>query len=88
MSFLSQSRELHTRVEEVSSSVSTQWEGLSQVSSTYVIDCVRPEDQGIKYCRSFSKNMVQTMTTALLVNSKQDNDISPLNQTDIACGIV
>ncbi|XP_070516556.1 neural/ectodermal development factor IMP-L2 isoform X2 [Cardiocondyla obscurior] len=59
------------RLEEaLSGSVPAQWEGIAHVSSAYVIDCVRPEDQGLKYCVSFSKNVVQTAITALLVNSK------------------
>lgn len=66
-----QIQELTTRAQEASNIVSTEWEGVSQVSSTYVIDCVRPEDQGLKYCVSVSKNIVvQSAATVLLVNSE------------------
>lgn len=66
-----QIQELTTRAQEASNIISTEWEGLSHVSSTYVIDCVRPEDQGLKYCVSVSKNIVaQSTATVLLVNSK------------------
>ncbi|XP_020292320.1 neural/ectodermal development factor IMP-L2 isoform X2 [Pseudomyrmex gracilis] len=65
-----QIQELITRAQEASNTISTEWEGVSQVSSTYVIDCVRPEDQGLKYCVSVSKNMVaQSAATVLLVNT-------------------
>jgi len=53
------------------SSKSAEWEGLSPIYSTYVIDCVRPEDQGLKYCVALSKNMIQTAATMLLVNSSK-----------------
>jgi len=67
---------LTARAQEASNDVSTEWEGLSQVTSTYVIDCVRVEDQGLKYCVSVSKNVVaQSAATVLLVNSKRDNNI-------------
>lgn len=75
VSFLSQSQELLAWIEEASSSVPEG--GPTFVYSTYVIDCVRPEDQGFKYCVTFSKNTVEIAATALLVNSKRDNDISP-----------
>lgn len=66
-----QIQELTTRAQEATNVVSTEWEGVSQVSSTYVIDCVRPEDQGLKYCVSVSKNIVaQSAATVLLVNSE------------------
>lgn len=66
-----QIQELTTRAQETSNVVSTEWEGIGQVSSTYVIDCVRPEDQGLKYCVSVSKNIVvQSTATVLLVNSE------------------
>lgn len=66
-----QIQELITRAQEASNVVSPEWEGVSQVSSTYVIDCVRPEDQGLKYCVSVSKKkVVQSAATVLLVNSE------------------
>ncbi|TGZ53517.1 neural/ectodermal development factor IMP-L2 [Temnothorax longispinosus] len=68
---------------EEASGVSTQWEGLSQVSSTYVIDCVRAEDQGLKYCMSLSKNIVQTAATALLVNSTKVAECNKESQPTI-----
>lgn len=75
--------ELFEQAEEASSSVSTQWEGLSQVSSTYVIDCVRAEDQGLKYCMSVSKNVVQMTATALLVNSTKIAECNKESQLTI-----
>lgn len=66
-----QIQELIARAQEASNTIPTEWEGASQVSSTYVIDCVRPEDQGLKFCVSVSKNIVaQSAATVLLVNSK------------------
>ncbi|KMQ89967.1 neural ectodermal development factor imp-l2, partial [Lasius niger] len=63
-----QIQELTTRAQEASNAVSTEWEGVSKIVSTYVIDCVRPEDQGLKYCVSVSKNIVDQSATVLLVN--------------------
>ncbi|KAL0118251.1 hypothetical protein PUN28_009123 [Cardiocondyla obscurior] len=72
------------RLEEaLSGSVPAQWEGIAHVSSAYVIDCVRPEDQGLKYCVSFSKNVVQTAITALLVNSTKVTECSEESQPTI-----
>ena len=74
--FLLQIQELISRAQKTSNHISTEWEGLSQITSTYVIDCVRVEDQGLKYCVSVSKNVVaQSTPTVLLVNSKWYNNI-------------
>lgn len=74
---LSQIQELTARAQETNT-IPTEWEGVSLVTSTYVIDCVRAEDQGLKYCVSVSKNIVaQSAATVLLVNSKRNNNISP-----------
>jgi len=68
-----QIQELITRAQEESNTVSTEWEGVSLISSTYVIDCAGVEDQGLKYCVSVSKDAVATsLPTVLLVNSKRN----------------
>lgn len=64
--------------------MSPEWEGVSQVSSTYVIDCVRPEDQGLKYCVSVSKKkVVQSAATVLLVNTTKATVCSSESQPTI-----
>ncbi|KAL6440362.1 hypothetical protein ACFW04_003125 [Cataglyphis niger] len=79
-----QIQELTTRAQEATNVVSTEWEGVSQVSSTYVIDCVRPEDQGLKYCVSVSKNIVaQSAATVLLVNTTRTTVCSSESQPTI-----
>lgn len=79
-----QIQELTTRAQEASNIVSTEWEGVSHVLSTYVIDCVRPEDQGLKYCVSVSKNIVaQSTATVLLVNTTKTAVCSSESQPTI-----
>lgn len=51
--------------------VLAEWEGIGQVTSTYVIDCVKPEDAGYKYCVSVSNDeMARSKQSLLLVDSK------------------
>ncbi|XP_012054672.1 PREDICTED: neural/ectodermal development factor IMP-L2 [Atta cephalotes] len=77
-------QELTSRAQKTSSHISTEWEGLSQITSTYVIDCVRVEDQGLKYCVSVSKNVVaQSTPTVLLVNSTKATECNSESQPTI-----
>ncbi|XP_011701291.1 PREDICTED: neural/ectodermal development factor IMP-L2 [Wasmannia auropunctata] len=79
-----QIQELIARVQERSSTTSPGWEGVGQISSTYVIDCVRVEDQGLKYCVSVSKNAVaQSTATVLLVNSTKVTECNRQGQSTI-----
>ncbi|XP_072753629.1 neural/ectodermal development factor IMP-L2 isoform X2 [Anoplolepis gracilipes] len=78
-----QIQELTMRVQEVSNAVSMDRE-FAQISSTYVIDCVRPEDQGLKYCVSVSENIVaQSTATVLLVNTTRTTVCSSESQPTI-----
>ncbi|XP_011064172.1 PREDICTED: neural/ectodermal development factor IMP-L2 [Acromyrmex echinatior] len=79
-----QIQELTARAQKTSSHISTEWEGLSQITSTYVIDCVKVEDQGLKYCVSVSKNIVtQSAPTVLLVNSTKATECNRETQPTI-----
>ncbi|XP_018369333.1 PREDICTED: uncharacterized protein LOC108765235 [Trachymyrmex cornetzi] len=79
-----QIQELTARAQETSNDISTEWEGLSQITSTYVIDCIRVEDQGLKYCVSVSKNVVvQSTPTVLLVNSTKATECNSESQPTI-----
>ncbi|XP_011642288.1 neural/ectodermal development factor IMP-L2 isoform X1 [Pogonomyrmex barbatus] len=79
-----QIQELTTRAQEGSNIISTEWEGVSQVSSTYVIDCVRVEDQGLKYCVSISKDEVAvSAATVLLVNTTRTTECNKERQPTI-----
>ncbi|XP_011862803.1 PREDICTED: immunoglobulin superfamily member 10 [Vollenhovia emeryi] len=56
-------------------------DGFTQVISTYVIDCVKPEHQGLVKCVSVSNNVVRTSVRAILVNGtsdKCDNERPPV----------
>ncbi|XP_018352560.1 PREDICTED: uncharacterized protein LOC108754623 [Trachymyrmex septentrionalis] len=79
-----QIQELTARVQKTNNGMSTEWEGVSQITSTYVIDCVRVEDQGLKYCVSVSKNVVvQSAPTVLLVNSTKATECNSESQPTI-----
>ncbi|RLU24891.1 hypothetical protein DMN91_002982 [Ooceraea biroi] len=79
-----QIQELITRAQEESNTVSTEWEGVSLISSTYVIDCASVEDQGLKYCVSVSKDAVATsLPTVLLVNTTRTTECNGDTQPTI-----
>ncbi|XP_012522665.1 neural/ectodermal development factor IMP-L2 isoform X2 [Monomorium pharaonis] len=79
-----QIQELTARAQKASDIMDTEWDGVSLVTSTYVIDCVRAEDQGLKYCVSVSKNVVaQSAATVLLVNSTKTTECSSESQPTI-----
>lgn len=60
-----------TRVREENNVVPAEWQGFGQLSSTYVIDCVKLEDAGYRYCASVSNDKVAySQPSLLLVDSK------------------
>lgn len=58
------------RIREESNLVPVKREGFGQLNSTYAIDCVRPEDEGYKYCLSVANDKVVYTPSMLLVDSK------------------
>ncbi|XP_011160776.1 neural/ectodermal development factor IMP-L2 isoform X2 [Solenopsis invicta] len=79
-----QIQELTARAQDSTNFIEREWDGVSLVTSTYVIDCIRPEDQGLKYCVSVSKNIVaQSTATVLLVNSTKAAECSSESQPTI-----
>ncbi|XP_014480373.1 PREDICTED: neural/ectodermal development factor IMP-L2 isoform X2 [Dinoponera quadriceps] len=63
----SQIQEMITRAREDANRMPRQWDGMGQLTSTYVIDCVKPEDTGYRYCVSVSGGKVAHSKPALLL---------------------
>ncbi|XP_032686770.1 neural/ectodermal development factor IMP-L2 isoform X2 [Odontomachus brunneus] len=71
-----QIRDMITRVREEGNVVPAEWEGLGELNSTYVIDCVKPEDAGYRYCVSVSNDKVAYSQPSLLLVDGSRNAIT------------